>query len=81
MSIRVTGKDLLNEILDYFKDNERERPDRDWAFPEDYSSYCFDHRSRNGTKFWVDLERDGTIKIFWRKAGGQAEVAIFEPQD
>ena len=80
MSIRVTGKDLINEILDYFKDNEHERPDRDWAFQEDFSSYNYDYQSRKGTKFWIDLERDGTIKVFWR-VGDKREVAVFEPQD
>lgn len=57
----------INEILDYFSRAEI-NPGSDWAFDEDQSSLGVDFRSSDGTKFWLDINRDGTLSIFWKPA-------------
>lgn len=59
---------LLTEIIDYFA-TAKESPGDFWAHPDDLSSYCLDHQARDGTKFWIDLEKDGTIMVLWKPAG------------
>ena len=55
----------INEILDYFEKVETD-PGGDWAFPDDYSSLCLDFRGKDNTVFWIDIERDGSIRLIWR---------------
>ncbi|SEE51486.1 hypothetical protein [Bradyrhizobium lablabi] len=59
---------FLTEIIDYFA-TAKETPGDWWAHPEDLSSYNLDHRGRDGSKFWIDLEKDGTIMILWLPPG------------
>ena len=67
---------ILGEILDHFKKNDL-KPEDAWAFPDDYSSLCLDHQSPDGTKFWLDIERDGTIMILWKPKGSKPQVLTF----
>lgn len=62
------AKTLLNEIIAYFA-TAKESPGDFWAHDDNFSSYCLDHKARDGTIFWLDLEDDGTIRIVWRPAG------------
>jgi hypothetical protein len=59
------AKTLLNEIIAYFA-TAKESPGDFWAHDDNYSSYCLDHKARDGTIFWLDLEDDGTIRIMWQ---------------
>lgn len=71
------AKQVLNEALDYFQ-RENESPGEWWAFPDDGSSLCLDYESeKDGTKFWLDIERDGTIHIMWRPASGDVKSLSF----
>lgn len=70
------AKLVLNEILDYFQSNDR-NPGGDWAFPDDFSSLCLDYRDRHDTKFWLDIERDGTIRLVWQPLGGEITSMTF----
>jgi len=67
---------VLGEILDHFQKTER-WPSDDWAFDDDYSSLCLDHQSRDGSKFWLDIERDGTLRVMWKSAGGEVNSLTF----
>lgn len=58
---------VLGEILDHFVSNGTS-PEDAWAFCDDYTSLGLDHRSPDGTKFWLDLNRDGTIHVLWKAA-------------
>jgi hypothetical protein len=58
---------LLTEIINHFA-TAKESPGDWWAHDDDYSSYCLDHKSKDGTVFWLDLEDDGTIRIVWKPA-------------
>jgi hypothetical protein len=66
----------LNEILDYFQNAETD-PGGDWAFPDDYSSLGLDFRAPDGTVFWIELERNDTIRLVWRPAGAEMQSLIF----
>ncbi len=66
---------IIGEILDHFAENDL-RPSDDWAFPDDFSSLCLDHQSSDGTKFWLDLERDGTISVLWKPAGAERPTIL-----
>lgn len=57
---------VLTEIIDYFATSE-EGAGGEWAHPDDFSSYCLDFQGRDGTKFWLDLEKDGTIHLMWKR--------------
>jgi hypothetical protein len=70
------AKQFLNEILDYFQDRDR-KPGGDWAFPDDFSSLGLDYRDRHETTFWLDIERDGTIRIVWKPLGGDLKSMTF----
>ena len=69
------AKRILGEILDHFKKNDL-NPEDAWAF--DYSSLGLDHQSPDGTKFWLDLDRDGTIMILWKPRGSKPQVLRFK---
>lgn len=70
---------VLNEAMDYFEKTETD-PGGEWAFCEDYSSLGLDFRSPNGDAFWLDLERDGTILVMWKKADGEVNSVTFVQQ-
>ncbi len=70
------AKQIINEILDYFQSKDRD-PGGDWAFPDDFSSLCLDYRDRHETKFWLDIERDGTIRIVWKPLDGELKSLVF----
>jgi len=73
----IDAKRLLNEVLDHF-DSNNIHPDDAWAFADDKSGMGLDHRSADGTKFWLDIERDGTIRILWKPRGiGPPQVVTF----
>lgn len=57
---------ILKEIIHHFASNDI---DRDWAHADDMSSYGLDHRSEDGTKFWLDINEDGTIVVLWKPLG------------
>lgn len=61
-----TAAELLTEIIDYFI-TAKESPGDFWAHDDSYQSYCLDHKARDGTIFWLDLEHDGTIRIVWQR--------------
>ena len=61
----MTGSELLTEIVDYFATKQDGLGDM-WAHPDDFSSYCMDYRSRDGTQLWIDLEKDGSIVVLWK---------------
>lgn len=66
----MDGAAFLTEIIAYFS-TAKESPGDAWAHPDDFSSYGLDHQSRDGTKFWIDLEQDGTIMVLWKPVGQQ----------
>jgi len=70
---------LLTEIIDHFA-HAKESPGDWWAHPDDFSSYCLDHQSHDGTIFWLDLEKDGTIRIVWRATGKPPVIMTFIQQ-
>lgn len=70
---------LLAEILDHF-DAAESSPGDNWAFCDDRSSLGLDYRSPDGTKFWLDINKDGTISIFWRPSGADGQSLTFAPQ-
>jgi len=65
----------LIEIIAHFAKNDW-RPGEDWAFPDDNSSLCLDHRLPDGTKFWLDIEKNG-ITIMWHRPDTEAQVTRF----
>jgi hypothetical protein len=64
------AQQIIGEILDHFAKNDL-TPEDAWAFVDDYSALCLDHRSPDGTKFWLDFERDGTISVLWKPVGAK----------
>lgn len=68
---------LLTEIVDHFA-KTGENPGDWWAHCDDYTSYSLDHTSKDGTKFWIDLDKDGTITLLWKSPGQEkAEIKQF----
>jgi len=59
---------LINEMIDHFQ-SAGTSPNDCWASPDDMSSFGLDHQSPDGTKFWIDFERDGSIILLWKPAG------------
>ncbi|HYT41954.1 MAG TPA: hypothetical protein VEP90_06385 [Methylomirabilota bacterium] len=55
----------MTQIIDHFA-CAGESPGDWWAHDDDRTSYCLDHQSRDGTKFWIDLDKDGTITLLWK---------------
>ncbi len=62
----VDASAVLTEIIDYFAASN-EGAGGEWAHPDDFSSYCLDFQGEDGTKFWLDLEKDGTIHLMWKR--------------
>ena len=71
-----TSAQMLNESLNYFQTKEID-PGDGWAFPDDYSSLCLDFRGTDDTAFWLDLERNGTIRVVWRPNGAKLRSMTF----
>ncbi len=71
---------VLAEVLDYFKAANL-YPEDCWCFDDNDGSLGLDHRSADGTKFWLNLNRDGSIEIYWKPAGtetGKGRIVRFE---
>ena len=68
--------EILGEALDYFSSNDTD-PGGEWAFCDDRSELGLDFRGKDGTKFWLDIKRDGTISIYWRPAGMRGRTIEF----
>jgi hypothetical protein len=62
------ARTLLSDILDYFIENDV-HPGDEWSFSDDQTTFGLDFWGKDGTKFWLNLNRDGTIDIFWKRAG------------
>jgi hypothetical protein len=63
---------LLAEIIEHFARNDW-RPSEHWAMPDDGSSLCFECDLPDGTKFWLDIDKD-EIAILWRPPGEEART-------
>lgn len=76
------AQQVLTEVLDYFQ-REDTTPGGRWAFPNDGSGLCLYFKSeKDGTKFWLDICRDGTIHIMWKPVGQDLKSLNFrELQD
>lgn len=73
------ARQIIGEVLDHFRSPDRHLGD-EWAFADDNSSMGLDHRSPDGTKFWLDLNRDGTIVILWKPPGSAPQtVTLLAP--
>lgn len=72
------SKGVLTEILDWF--NETGKTPGDWWAPtDDRMSYGLDWRDDNGQrKFWLDLDKNGTVSIFWKRPDGTSETLVFD---
>lgn len=72
------SKTVLTEILDWFTTNDK--TPGDWWAPSDCrTSYGLDWRSEIGDrKFWLDLDKDGTITIYWKRPDGSHEIVKFD---
>jgi hypothetical protein len=70
-------KQVVNEVLDYFLKQGTD-PGGWWVFPDDFSSLCLDFRStKDDTAFWLDIHRDGTLRLVWRPNGGDLKSLTF----
>lgn len=69
----------INEILDYFQ-SANTSPGGEWALPDDGSSLCLDFRGVDDTVFWIDIERDGSIRVVWRPKNGPSRSMTFVHQ-
>lgn len=67
----MDAKQMLNEALDHFQENN-ESPGGAWAFDDECQSLGLDYRSRDKCKFWLDLDRDGTVTILWKPVGADS---------
>ncbi len=63
----MTAEQMLNEVLDHFA-RTRSHPGDDWAPSDDGDTLCLDY-AKDGVKFLIDLDRDGTITLLWKKTG------------
>lgn len=77
----MRAAEFLTEIIDHFA-HAKETPADWWAHDEAGESYCLDHLSRDGTKFWLDLDKNGTITILWKPANASdAKVMKFKADE
>lgn len=72
------AKSIMTEIIDRFADGTYGGPGDEWAPDEDHASYGLDCRGKDGCKFWLDLDKNGTITIFWKRPDGTHEVLHFD---
>jgi hypothetical protein len=68
---------MLPEILKYFAKSGL-KPENNWAFSNDQSSFGLDHTSPDGTKFWLDLNDDNTITVFRKPIGPPSGSLCFK---
>ncbi len=74
------SSEFLSKIIDHFAESD-DGPPGDWAHDTDCSSYALEHRGKDGTRFWIDLDKDGTISVLWKPAGMERpEVKIFRSE-
>ena len=67
---------MIGEIIDHFTFGD-ETPGDEWAASDDLTSFGLDHRSRDGTKFWIDLDReDGSVSLMWQPNGADRHQSI-----
>jgi len=71
----MDAKALLTEIIDHFA-NSVDTPDSWWAHSDDGTAYCLDHSS-GSIKFWIDLDKDGTITLLWKR-GTENEPTVMK---
>jgi len=71
----VDGKNLANELLDYFQQTQT-YPGDDWAFDEDYTELGLDWQGKDGAKFWLTIDRNGVVNILW-KNGAEVKTSIY----
>lgn len=64
---------LLSEIVDYFAIGHN-NPGDHWCHDEDGTTFALDYKGKDGRKFWLDLHKDGTVSIFWKRPDGTHEV-------
>jgi hypothetical protein len=77
----MSGQALLTEIIDYFATKDEGLGDM-WAHPDDFSSYGLDYRNRDGTQLWIDLDKDGTITVLWKRPdNSKVQVKKFTVSD
>jgi hypothetical protein len=66
---------LLTEIIDHFTHAE-EGPGDAWAHDDEFASYALDYRGKDGTVFWLDMEKNGTISVTWKPAGADRPKCV-----
>lgn len=67
---------LLNDALDHFAKNDC-YPGDWWAFTDDGSELCLEY-AEGDARFWIDLNRDGTVTLLWRPTKDAApQIAKF----
>jgi hypothetical protein len=64
----MDAKQFLNQIIAHFA-IEEEGPGDWWAHDNEFTSYALQHDGKDGVRFWIDLEDDGTITVLWKPAG------------
>lgn len=70
------ARKAIGEIIDRFADG-KETPGDAWAPSEDRTSFGLDYQGRDGCKFWLDLDRDGTITLYWVPPSGERQIVKF----
>lgn len=75
-SQQMNASAILTEIIDHFI-TAKESPGDFWAHDDAFQSYCLDHKARDGTVFWLDLEHDGTIRLVWKPARAEMRSMNF----
>jgi hypothetical protein len=70
------AEQVLAEIIDHFADGD-ENPGDHWCPDEHRTSYGLDYKGKDGRKFWLDLDKDGTITVFWKRPSGDHSVVVF----
>jgi hypothetical protein len=74
----ATSVNMLSDIIAHFAKNG-EQPNW-WAHPDDQSEFCLDHRSSDGSQFWLSIA-DDHIRLLWKPAGADEPVVIkFVPE-
>lgn len=71
----MTAAKALGEVIDHFAKTGT-HPGDWWAPTEDGSELCLEHEG-HGVKFWLDINRDGTIELLWKPSAG-APVQTFK---
>lgn len=76
----MTAANAMTAALEYFERTGR-NPGDWWAFTDDQSEMCLEFNGNDGAKFWLDLNKDGTIQLMWRAPDTtKAESINFVPR-